>query len=132
MLPEPSAVPPLGREPVPKLLMLGGLKTVQRSVPIWPRVLVLLSRRPAPGVGGTLDTGSAMADTEGTGNGGSWLSAGVGCSTRIETADSSRKAITPAETTMTGTALPAGWERKTAPARPKPVLTQSATSARPS
>ena len=41
-----------------------------------------------------------------------------GWMTRMDTADSARKAIAPAETTMTGTVLTAGWERKTAPAHP--------------
>ena len=49
--------------------------------------------------------------------------------TRIDTADRARKAIAPADTTMTGTVLPAGWERKTAPARPAAVRIRSASSA---
>jgi hypothetical protein len=49
-----------------------------------------------------------------------------------ETVDNSRNAIAPADTTITGTVLPAGWERKTAAARPAPVLIRSAISARTS
>jgi len=46
--------------------------------------------------------------------------------------DSNKKAIAPADTTMTGTVLPAGWERKTAPVWPAPVLIRSANSAKAS
>src|SRR5579859_2754946 len=49
--------------------------------------------------------------------------------TWMETADSARKAIAPAEITMTGTVLPAGWERTSVPSWPTVVLIRSATSA---
>ena len=51
------------------------------------------------------------------------------CRTWMETADSARKAIAPAEITMTGTVLPAGWERTSVPSWPTVVLIRSATSA---
>ena len=47
----------------------------------------------------------------------------------METADSARKAIAPAEMTMTGTVLPAGWERTSVPSWPTVVLIRSATNA---
>ena len=47
-----------------------------------------------------------------------WASVPGGGRTRIETVDKSRNAIAPPESTMTGTVLPAGCRRKTAPARP--------------
>ena len=53
----------------------------------------------------------------------------VTCSTWMETAESARKAIAPADTTMTGTVLPAGWDRTTAPAWPTVVRTRSVSSA---
>jgi hypothetical protein len=55
-----------------------------------------------------------------------------GWMTRMDAADRARKAIAPAETTMTGTVLPAGWERKTAPAHPILVRTRSTARARAS
>jgi len=61
---------------------------------------------------------------------GSWVT----CRTWMETAESARKAIAPADTTMTGTVLPAGWDRTTAPAWPTVVRTRSvsrATASRP-
>ena len=51
------------------------------------------------------------------------------CNTWMETAESARKAIAPADSTMTGTVLPAGWERITVPTCPTVVLIRSATSA---
>jgi len=47
----------------------------------------------------------------------------------METVESTRKAIAPADTTMTGTVLPAGCERKMAPVCPAEVLIRSASSA---
>jgi len=51
------------------------------------------------------------------------------CRTWMETADSARNAIAPADITMTGTVLPAGWERTSVPSWPTVVLIRSATSA---
>ena len=51
------------------------------------------------------------------------------CSTWMETAESARKAIAPADSTMTGTVLPAGWDRMSVPTCPTLVLIRSATSA---
>jgi hypothetical protein len=55
----------------------------------------------------------------------SWPGGRGPCPSRTETVESKRKAIAPADTTMSGTALPAGWERKTAPTQPRPVLIRS-------
>jgi len=52
--------------------------------------------------------------------------------TRMETADSTRKAIAPADISMTGPVVPAGCLRKTEPACPMVALTRSANSANPS
>jgi hypothetical protein len=49
--------------------------------------------------------------------------------TRMETADSTRKAIAPADISMTGPVVPAGCVRKTEPAWAMVVLTRSANSA---
>jgi hypothetical protein len=48
---------------------------------------------------------------------------------RTETADSTRKAIVPADSSMTGPVVPAGCARKTEPARAMLVLIRSANSA---
>ena len=55
----------------------------------------------------------------------SWPGGRGPCPSRTETGESKRKAIAPADTTMSGTALPAGWQRKTAPTQPRPVLIRS-------
>jgi hypothetical protein len=47
----------------------------------------------------------------------------------METAESARKAIAPADSTMTGTVLPAGWDRTSVPTCPTVVLTRSTASA---
>jgi hypothetical protein len=52
--------------------------------------------------------------------------------TRMETADSTRKAIAPADISMTGPVVPAGCLRKTEPACPMVALIRSANSAKPS
>ena len=49
--------------------------------------------------------------------------------TWMETAERARKAIAPADITITGTVLPAGWERTSVPSWPTVVLTRSASSA---
>ncbi len=51
------------------------------------------------------------------------------CSTWMETAETARNAIAPADSTMTGTVLPAGWERMSVPTCPTVVLIRSAASA---
>lgn len=127
---------------VPKPDMVGAMKTAEPPDPAWAAISRPTSEPddpgrphpPATGDDGEPATGSAMAGTEGAGNeGGSrWSVARGGCSTRIETVESSRKAIAPADTTMTGTVLPAGWERKTAPVWPTPVLIRPVNSARAS
>jgi hypothetical protein len=81
-----------------------------------------------PGTGDTL-ADATLADAAGAACAAaapaSWPGAlGPGRS-RAETVESKRKAIAPADTTMSGTVLPAGWERKTAPAWPRPVLIRS-------
>jgi hypothetical protein len=48
---------------------------------------------------------------------------------RMETADSTRKAIAPADISMTGPVVPAGCARKTEPACVMVVLIRSANSA---
>jgi hypothetical protein len=48
---------------------------------------------------------------------------------RMESADSTRKAIAPADISMTGPVVPAGCTRKTDPARAMVVLIRSANSA---
>jgi hypothetical protein len=91
-------------------------------------------RVPGAGVGAGAAAGAALADAVGAGS----PQAGGGpgdrgsCSTRMDTVESTRKAMAAAEAIMTGTALLAGCRRKTAPARPRPVLTQSTASASPS
>src|SRR5260370_31776193 len=80
---------------------------------------------PEMGIGPTEATGEVpAADDRG-------VVRGVG-RTRMETVENSRNAIAPPESTMIGTVLPAGCRRKTAPARPTPVLIRSASSARAS
>src|SRR5581483_6542773 len=59
-------------------------------------------------------------------------SAGPRCRTWIETVEKSRNAIAPPDSTMIGTVLPAGCSRRTAPARPMPVLIRSVNSAKAS
>jgi hypothetical protein len=127
---------------VPEPDMVGTTKTAEPPDPAWATVSRPTPepddpRRPHPpatGDDGEPATGSALAGTEGAGNegGSSWSVAGGGCSTRIEIVESSRKAIAPADATMTGTVLPAGWERKTAPAWPTLVLIRPVNSARAS
>jgi hypothetical protein len=51
------------------------------------------------------------------------------CSTWMDTAESARKAIAPADITMTGTVLPAGCERTSVPTCPTVVRTRSTISA---
>jgi hypothetical protein len=51
------------------------------------------------------------------------------CSTWMETAERARNAIAPADSTMTGTVLPAGWERTSVPTCLTVVLIRSAASA---
>ncbi len=74
--------------------------------------------------------GTARADATGSvPEADDWLAVRGLCRTRMETVDRTRKAIAPAEITMTGTVLPAGCMRKTAPACPMVVLIRSASSA---
>ncbi|HTX25626.1 MAG TPA: hypothetical protein VME19_01265 [Streptosporangiaceae bacterium] len=47
----------------------------------------------------------------------------------MDTAETARKAIAPADITMTGTVLPAGWERTSVPTCPTVVLIRSTISA---
>jgi hypothetical protein len=49
--------------------------------------------------------------------------------TRMDTAETARKAIAPADSSMTGTVLPAGCWRRTDPVRTSVVLTRSPTCA---
>ena len=125
----PPAVPPLapvpsrparraghrrpGREAPPAGRRAGGRARVRRS-----RVPRPASRRRS---GARRETGRGDPANNGVaGPRGGWM-------TWMDTADSARKAIAPAETTMTGTVLPAGWERNTAPARPTVVRIRSAS-----
>ncbi len=88
---------------------------------------------PRPAIGSAGSPGPGPARTEAAGPAApenAWPgSRGVVWMTRMDTADRTRKAIAPAETTITGTVLPAGCERNTAPARPTVVLIRSAASA---
>jgi len=73
-----------------------------------------------------------IAPAEATGNvleADDWVVVRGSCRTRIETVEKTRNAIAPPEIIMTGTVLPAGCRRKTAPACPTVVLIRSASSA---
>src|ERR1700691_3543281 len=76
------------------------------------------ARRPGPARDGVIDP-AATVDTWPRSRGW-WL-------TWLDTGDRVRKTIAPAETIITGTVLPAGCERNTAPARPSAVLIRSAS-----
>ncbi len=104
----------------------GDWVTCPLSKPPWPGWASppALRSRDAP------ETGTALADaTGGAPETCNWSDADGGRRTWIETVESSRKAIAPADTTMTGRVLPAGCSRKTAPVWPAPVRTRSASRA---
>ncbi len=106
-------------------------------VRVWcPLTALAWPARPNPPDAATCDDlgmRAAMAVTAGAGPAAAgWTDAGAVCRTRIETVENKRKTIAPAETAMTGTVLPAGCERKTAPVCPTLVLIRSASSASPS
>src|ERR1700683_2001881 len=112
-LPDPGRVlpadPPCGPEPA--RTRFTGLKAGRRSwIPPVPPAPPAVAPGPGPRTG----------DGPGTACSGS---------TRIDTADSARKTITPEDSSSTGSALPAGCKRKMAPARQAAVLIRSASSA---
>ncbi len=121
--------------------MVGQVKVEDALDPdlVWVRCPLTESAWPArpdpPDAGACDDLGmrAAMAVTAGAGPAAAGcIDDGAVCRTRIETVENKRKTIAPAETAMTGTVLPAGCERKTAPVCPTPVLIRSASSASPS
>src|SRR5579862_2048214 len=82
------------------------------------------------GLGNGLGTGIPRADSPAVPGSAEVRPGSCGrCRTWMDTADSARKAIAPAEMTMTGTVLPAGWDRTSVPSWPTVVLIRSATSA---
>ncbi len=131
LLPVPLPVPEIvgqvkAEDPLDPDLVWVWCPLTESAWPAWPN---------PPDAGACDDLGmrAAKAVTAGAGpEDGDWTGADAVGRTRIETVENKRKTIAPAETTMTGTVLPAGWERKTAPVWPTLVLIRSANSASPS
>src|SRR6266567_7827354 len=138
-VPVPALLPPPVPWPPPAAVRLGGLASDPSRSPE-PRWVSCLLSDPGPGWPGPPNPAARPRDapemgiapavtTGGVPEADDWVAVrGVG-RTRIETVEKSRKAIAPPESTMTGTVLPAGCRRKTAPARPMAVLIRSASSA---
>lgn len=127
LVPEPAPAP------VPDPDTAGEVNNADPADPGWAAVTGPLPEPTWPGPPGRPAPGPRDAPGEGALMGGGpeagRCSEVRGGRTRIETAESRRKAIAPPDITMTGTVLPAGWRRKTAPACPTPVLIRSASSA---
>jgi hypothetical protein len=118
----PLPWPPLPPVPAPGPAPLPGPVSAPWPPPAAAGLGGLASDAPEMGIASAVATGNAPEADDGV------AVRGAG-RTRIETVEKSRNAIAPPESTMTGTVLPAGCRRKTAPARPMAVLIQSASSA---
>jgi hypothetical protein len=135
-VPVPLPVLPVLAVPVPgPMLLPGRAGEVGRGNGSDP-VRAVVSTRPSEPVGSSAgrceDPGmrTAIADATGAGPEAGDPSGPRGSRRmRMETADSTRKAIAPADISMTGPVVPAGCLRKTEPACPMLVLTRSANSA---
>ena len=128
-------VPVSGAAPEPLPGRSGELGRGNGSDPVRAVVSTLPSEPPGSSARCREDPGmrTAIADAAGAGPEAGDSSGPRGSRrTRMETADSTRKAIAPADISMTGPVVPAGCLRKTEPACPMVALTRSANSANPS